>query len=139
MGSERPDMAERIGEHAGAVAVKLILDRALHRRTGGKRVVELCIDVIEIEKKAHRCTLEGLRAEMSHIRHLVGEHDMRVTHPKLRMAYGPARPGETHHLGRAEGAFVKIDGLARIAYDEIRRDAAVAFRDLPCHCNSTSY
>ena len=50
---DMPDMAERIDDCAVAIAIELVLQRFLHRRTGFDGVIENGINVFDIDHQAH--------------------------------------------------------------------------------------
>src|SRR5437879_8242676 len=74
-----PDVSKRIRYGAQAIAVKLVLQSFLDRRSGLHSLVENGIDIIDIDHQAHGRAAKRLRPFVAHFREFVREHNRRIT------------------------------------------------------------
>src|SRR5436190_4950970 len=121
-----PDVAERILERAGAIAVELVLHRPDDLRAGGARARNSGVDVLHVHVDRHRRSAARLRAEEIHRGEFIREHDARTADPDLGVADRPARAGHAHDLLRAERLLVELDRVRGAADAEVRRDRVIA-------------
>src|SRR5215467_10188004 len=124
-----PDVAERIDKCPGAIAVELILDLLLHRGTGSDGLREARVDVRDIEQQAHRRAADRLRAAVTHLRHLVGEHHHAVADLDLGVTNRVVLTGEAHDFLGSECLLVIIERTRSTLDDEIGSYARVAGRN----------
>ena len=74
-GGDEPAIAERVFDPADAIAIKLIghwADELCPRRHG---TFDRTIDILDVEMNGDGRTADGLRAEGSDLRVLVGQHE----------------------------------------------------------------
>ena len=131
-------MPERIGEGSVAITPKHVSHRHDYFAACLHGLLNGFVYIGDIQVQRSSSAAQSLGRLAGSTGKFVSQENDRIANLQFGMAYRASRAFHAHEFLSAECPFVKIDGLARIAYDEIRRDAAVAFRDLPCHCNSPS-
>src|SRR4051812_30899752 len=123
-----PDVAVRVLECAGAVAVELVLDRARELAAGGQCLLHRRVDVAHVEMQLNRGAAARVRSEEAHVRRLVREHHERIADLQLGVADRAVRSGNADRLFGAECPLVELDRLACALDAEIRRHGVIAGR-----------
>src|SRR5205814_5178358 len=126
VGGDGPDMAERIGDRAAAIAVELILECLLDRTACGDGFGELGVDIGNVEQQADRGAAERLRALVAHLDRLVREHYDALADLDFGVTDRAARAGKTHQFRGTEGFLVELQGARRTANDKVRGDAGIS-------------
>src|SRR6266496_1678361 len=111
------------------VAIEFVFDGAEQFGASPESTIDRSVDVREVEHDADRRAADRARAEGTHRRMLVGQHDNRAADCELRMPYAAVWTAEPITLDRAECVLVKIDRLGRAVDDQVGRYAAVAVGD----------
>src|SRR4051794_30068471 len=124
-----PDVAVRVLDRAGAVAVELVLDRARELAAGGQCLLHCRVDVAHVEMQLNGGAAARVRPEEAHARRLVGEHHDRIAEPELGVPDRAVGARHAHDLFGAEGALVELDCLACAFDAEVCRDRVIAGGD----------
>src|SRR5258706_219007 len=129
VGGDVPDMAIRVLDRAGAVAVELVFQRPRELGTCRHRLLHRVVHVLHVEMEVDRGAAAGLRREERHAGHFIRQHDVRIADLDLGMAELALRSRDAQQLLRAERTLVEVDRLRRAADAQVRGDGVVSLRD----------
>src|SRR5262245_14846628 len=106
-----PRVAEWIFETAGAVSIKLILDRPCQLRTRVHGALNKGIDIFNVEHDADRCTAEGFWTAEVHFGIFIGHHDPRISDLDFSVGDLAVRLCKAHELLRAECFLIEFQSF----------------------------
>src|SRR5918995_1906877 len=125
----RPRVAERVLEHAVAVAPERVLDGHRDGGAGRNGSFHEGVHVGDDEVDGDRCAPERLRRLDSVVEHLVDEQHRRAVDRHAGMHQLSVRAGEADHLGGPESFDVEVDGVGGAGADEVWRQLVHALRE----------
>src|SRR5215469_1187002 len=118
-------MAEGIADLRIAIAVELILGRALRSCAGGQGALVDRVNVFDIKMNRNRRSFRSLGTDVAHFRILIGEHYGAAADLELGVADAAAsRFGKPHGLLRAKHVLVELERLGRVRDAQVRRHHA---------------
>src|SRR5579859_351005 len=118
---DAPEMAERVTDKAGAVAIELVLDRSLDFRSLRDGLFDNFVAIGKVGIEAYRRRADALSAAMAHLWIFIGQHDAGVADLQLGVAYLAVGTIHANQNGRPENTFVVFDRFRRSLDDQVRR------------------
>ena len=123
-------MSEGISERAVAVAPGLIRQRHPDFGAGLNRLIVETIYVFDIEMDPDRAASDTLRSESAHLGNFIVDEEYGIADFDSRMDQrATVRRWDPAKLFRVKGLLIKLDGLSRTLYAEVRSNGVGAFRD----------
>src|SRR5882724_1340164 len=125
-------MPKRILNEAGAVSVKLVLDRLEDLGLLCHGLFDDLVTIGHVHVQAHWRPTDagGADVALAHAGILVREHEARIANLQLGVPDLPVRTIHAHDYGGAEYILVIFDRSRSVLDDEVRSDGVVSLRNV---------
>ena len=134
MRCDSPLVPEGILQHAGPIAVELVLRRPDRRAAGLDRTREDFVAVLDIEGQRYRRPADSLGRHRAKVGEFVGHHHAASVDRELGMAELAPRHRHAHQLDGPEHVLVVLQRGCAVVDDEVGREGHVALGDVvDCH------
>src|ERR1700683_836027 len=126
--SNRPLVAEGIGQFSVAIAPEHVSHRHLDSRSGLHRALKRRVHIVGINVQSHAGAASALRRQSAHLRKLIAQHQHGVADAQLGMHDFPVRSFHNTFFHGTECLLVELDCAGSIADSHIWSNGVVTLR-----------